>query len=71
MGGRWYDLQEGPPRFLAEARIGAPAGVPLSLAAAAGRLALSCSGGCIATLPLTASPDPLVCAYAQGHAAAS
>ena len=57
---RWYDLQEGASRFLMEARIGGPAGVPLSLAAGAGRLALGCSGGCIATLPVTASLDPQV-----------
>ena len=57
--GRWYDLCEAAPRFLAEAEIGDPAGAPLALAAGEGWLALGCSG-CICTLPLTASHAPEV-----------
>ena len=65
MGGRWYELQEGALRFLMEARIRGPAGVPLALAAGAGRLALGCSGGCIATVPMSASLDPQACICAR------
>ena len=67
MGGRWYDLQEGASCFLMEACMPGPAGVPLSLAAGGERLALGCSGGCIATMPATASLDPQVCTCAQAN----
>lgn len=67
VSGRWYDLQDGASCLLMEGPIQGPAGVPLSLAAGAGRLALGCSGGCIATMPITASLDPQVCTCARAN----